>query len=133
MEIWGAKISRVGVTMGEMEVATRVGCAQTLEDESGGGGRIEFAIAYKLRVRLAVVVRSSRVSFIVCKSACLFFSTTSDTMRLCVVVCPLLLGGSGGRLDLWWLPLASGFSATILVISRLRACWYRFHVDSVPQ
>ena len=36
LEIWGAKISRVGVTMGRMEVATCIGCAQTLEDESGG-------------------------------------------------------------------------------------------------
>ena len=71
LEILGAKISRVGVTMGRTEVATCVGCAQTLEGELGGRG-LEFAIAYKLRARLAVIVRLSRVSFIVCRRACLF-------------------------------------------------------------
>ena len=56
---------------------------------------------------------------VVCRIVWCFSSQSSEKVSLCVGVFPSVVGGSGGRLGPRASPLDGGFSATILVISRL--------------
>ena len=125
-----------GGTAGSMEISARVGFTRVLLVRSGEGVGLGFAIAGGCRASFSVAffVFSSNAAFL--RLSFLLASSTAASWAR-VVISWVEYGwelpcGSGGRLGPRSSPLNSGFSATILVISRLGACWYRLRVGGVP-